>query len=277
MKVISNDSIDPELPQFLPLDFRVNDSISAWYTLKDYYAYDDGSAEYSVRLTQPGNRLAYRFDMLTDTATLYGFHIYFPYLGGSNSETVDFYIYGNNEGFPTSTPIYSALSRTISKKSNDEFIYVQIEPPLFIQDTTLFIGYKEPVSSTIAVGLDKSNDTGDQIYVFVGSGWTQNSDVQGSLMIRPVFGPGNGVPVTGVNDETTKMLLYPNPNNGVFYIEDEVGDLVIHDITGRPVPWHLEETDGTSRITMQSPSAGMYIVRWRNKRGVYQRKIVVGK
>jgi hypothetical protein len=275
MKVISNDSIDPELPQFLPLDFRVNDTLSAWYTLKDFYAYDDGTAEYSVRLTQPGNRLAYRFDMLTDTATLYGFYMYFPYLGGSNSETLDLYVYGNNEGVPTDRPIYSALSRTVSKKSNNEFIYIQIEPPQFIQDTTFYIGYKEPVSSTIAIGLDKSNDTGDQIFVSVGSGWFQNTDVQGSLMIRPVFGPGNGPPVTGINDETKNVALYPNPNAGTFYIDDEIIELNILDITGRSVQWQLEDLDYAKKIKLQSPAPGLYIVRWNNKRGVYQKKIVI--
>jgi hypothetical protein len=138
MKVISNDSIDPELPAFLPLDFRVNDTISAWYTMKDYYAYDDGTAEYSAGLAQPGNRLAYQFDVLTDTATLYGFEIYFPYLGGTNSETLDLFVYGNDNGMPTQNPIYSALSRTITKNGNNEFIFIQIEP-LFIQDSTFFM------------------------------------------------------------------------------------------------------------------------------------------
>jgi hypothetical protein len=94
-------------------------------------------------------------------------------------------------------------------------------------------------------------------------------------MIRPVFGPGNGAPVTGINDETKNVALYPNPNSGTFYIEDEINDLNILDITGRSVQWHLEDVDYARKINLQSPAPGMYIIRWSNKRGVYQKKIVV--
>ncbi|HEX5168010.1 MAG TPA: T9SS type A sorting domain-containing protein [Cyclobacteriaceae bacterium] len=274
MKVISNDSIDPELPAFLPLDFRVNDTISAWYTLKDYYAYDDGIAEYSAGLTQPGNRLAYQFDILTDTATLYGFEIYFPYLGGTNSETLDLFVYGNDNGLPTLSPIYSALSRTITKNGNNEFLFIQIEP-LFIQDSTFYIGYKEPVSSNIKVGLDKSNDTGDKIFVYVGDSWSQNTDVKGSLMIRPIFGKGAGDIITDVPRENETIRLYPNPNRGEFYIEDEIIQLNIIDATGRPVGWQIEEMESGNKISMNSPSSGIYLVRWINKKGFYQKKILI--
>src|SRR5690606_15423833 len=39
------------------LDFTVNDTITTKYTLGDQYIYDDGIAEYSVKLTNPGNRV----------------------------------------------------------------------------------------------------------------------------------------------------------------------------------------------------------------------------
>src|SRR5690606_17687957 len=209
LKVISSDSIDAERPAFLPLDFRVNDTTSAWYSLRDYYAYDDGVAEYSVGLTQAGNRLAYRFEMISDTATLAGFEIYFPYLGGSNSQSLDLYIYGDEEGKPGLNPIYSLLSRTITKNTKNEFLYVPLQPPLFIDDSVFYIGYREPVSSGIKIGLDKGNDTGDKIFVYTGSTWQQNNDVQGSLMIRPVFG-GVADPITGVPDKERIREIYPN-------------------------------------------------------------------
>lgn len=274
MKLISSDSIDPERPSFLPLDFRVNDTLSASYTLRGYYAYDDGVAEYSVGLTQPGNRLAYRFDMLSDTATLAGFELYFPYLGGSNSQSVDLYIYGDDEGLPTQNPIYSILSRTITKNTRNEFLFIPLQPPLFIDDSVFYIGYREPVTSGIKVGLDKSSDTGDKMYVYTGSAWQQNTDIQGSLMIRPVFG-GVADPVTGVPEEARIRELFPNPNKGVFYISGQVWQLEITDVAGKQIPWTLEQGDDEQKVTLLAPTPGMYLVVWLNGNGTYQRKVLV--
>lgn len=274
MKVISSDSIDPERPGFLPLDFRVNDTTSAWYTMRDYYAYDDGVAEYSVGLTQPGNRLAYRFDMLADTATLVGFAIYFPYLGGSNTQSVDLYVYENEDDHPASSPLYSILSRTITKNTQNEFIYIPLQPPLFIDDSVFYIGYKEPVSSKIKIGLDKSNDTGDRMYVYTGSSWSQNSDITGSLMIRTFFG-GGADPVTGLPDEITANTIHPNPSNGEFYIPGVVRKLEIIDVTGSSVGWAVEEGEEKQKVTLSRPTPGMYIVTWSDGQIIHQGKVLV--
>ncbi len=274
VKVISSDSIDAERPAFLPLDFRVNDTTSISYSLRNYYAYDDGVAEYSVGLTQAGNRLAYRFKMLSDTATLAGFEIYFPYLGGSNSQSLDLYIYADDEGKPGQNPIYSILSRTITKNTRNEFLFIPLQPSLFINDSVFYISYREPVSSGIKIGLDKSNDTGDQIFVYTGSTWQQNNDIQGSLMIRPVFG-GVADPITAVPDKERGREIYPNPNRGVFYITGAVSHLAITDVTGKKIPWSLEANGTDNKVTLPSPVPGLYIVTWTTVDGVRQRKVLV--
>lgn len=274
LKVISSDSIDAERPAFLPLDFRVNDTTSTWYSLRDYYAYDDGIAEYSAGLTQAGNRLAYQFEMRSDTATLAGILIYFPYLGGSNSQSLDLYIYGDDNGQPTQNPIYSMLGRTITKNTQNEFMYLPLQPPLFINDSIFYIGYREPVISGIKVGLDKSNDTGDRIFVLTGGTWQQNADVQGSLMIRPVFG-GKADPVTGVPGEERGPDLYPNPNDGTFFLPGAIEHVEIVDVTGRPVAWSLENDGDKTRVILSSPVSGMYLVKWIDAGSVRQRKVLV--
>lgn len=274
VKVISSDSIDAERPAFLPLDFRVNDTTSTSYSLRNYYAYDDGVAEYSVGLTQAGNRLAYRFKMFSDTATLAGFEIYFPYLGGSNSQSLDLYIYADDEGKPGQNPVYSILSRTITKNTRNEFLFIPLQPSLFISDSVFYISYREPVSSGIKIGLDKSNDTGDQIFVYTGSTWQQNNDIQGSLMIRPVFG-GVADPITAVPDKERGREIYPNPNRGIFYITGAVSHLAITDVTGKEIPWSLEANGTDNKVTLPSPVPGVYIVTWTAADGVRQRKVLV--
>jgi hypothetical protein len=86
---------------YRPIDFRANDTVNVKYSLKDYYAYDDGVAEYAAGLTQAGNRAAYLFEMLTPLPdTLVGIDFYVPDYGLSSNMTTDFYIYKDNGGVP---------------------------------------------------------------------------------------------------------------------------------------------------------------------------------
>lgn len=274
LRVNSGDKKDTTRFHYLPLDFTLNDTITTSYPLRQYYAYDDGRADYTVRLTNPGNRLAYRFVMPIDTATLYGFYIYFPYAGGPSSEQLDFYIYPDVDGKPGS-PVSSVLSRTITKNGSNQFMKVPIEA-LFLTDSIFYIGYKQPVSDNIRLGLDKNNDTGENIFVFANNAWTQSTDVHGSLMIRPFFGKGNGV-ITALPENESHVMLHPNPNKGEFVIPGEVTQLTIFDITGKTISWHMDESNGDKEITLDYPSSGVYFVRWTNQRGTYTRKIFVGK
>ena len=43
---------------YKPIDFRLNDTTRAEYLVSNYYAYDDGSAEYGIGLNQPGAKAA---------------------------------------------------------------------------------------------------------------------------------------------------------------------------------------------------------------------------
>jgi len=75
--LIDSGDYDPDI--YSPIDFRSNDTLRTTYFLKNYYAYDDGIAEYAVGLAQSGNVAAYRFVMQTTEAdTVNGVYVYFP-------------------------------------------------------------------------------------------------------------------------------------------------------------------------------------------------------
>ena len=103
VKLFTGDTFDPKTGDFAndydlnykPIDFRSNDTLSADYLLNEYYAYDDGIAEYAAGLTQAGNRAAILFQMVTaEDDTLVGVDIYVPDYGLSSNLTADFFIYG---------------------------------------------------------------------------------------------------------------------------------------------------------------------------------------
>jgi hypothetical protein len=80
---------------------------------------------------------------------------------------------------------------------------------------------------------------------------------------------------TGVEE----VRVYPNPNNGNFFIEipnaEETAYVKVLDIQGRAV---LEkESAGSSQVQihMQQVSAGVYFVEVKNGETLYRTKIVV--
>ncbi len=93
-------------------------------------------------------------------------------------------------------------------------------------------------------------------------------------MIRPIFGPGKPGPNTSVED-TPELSIYPNPSSGTFYISSLVEEAILFDTTGKRILINLElETDRT-RISIQSPASGLFVLRTYQNKVWKSSKIVV--
>jgi hypothetical protein len=273
MDVISNDEDDGKKYKFSPLDLRVNDSISTTFTLKDYYAYDDGVAEYAAGLTQPGNMAAVEFNMPEETKdTLVAILFYFPDYAISNNTSVDFTIYSNLSG-DNETVLQTINSKSIVPKGLNNFTQINFQPPLPVEDK-FYIGWTQPSVVKPQVGLDYSNDTGDKIFVKTFGTWKQNTSIHGSLMIRPVFGRGNGGVVTNLPEEKSPLRIYPNPNDGSFFINGMYDHLQIINTTGQSINFSSEDFGGKTKITLAA-TAGLYLVKTRVGASTVVKKIVV--
>jgi hypothetical protein len=79
-------------------------------------------------------------------------------------------------------------------------------------------------------------------------------------MIRPVFGKGNGGPITGT-EILPSVPVYPNPNQGTFYISARIEDAVLYDLSGRKIAIGIDKESATTKITMVAPVAGLYLLR----------------
>ena len=280
VKLFTGDTFDPKTGDFandyalnyLPIDFRVNDTINVSYFLKDYYAYDDGVAEYSAGLTQSGNRAAYLFEMLTALPdTLVGIDFYAPDYGLSSNMTTDFYVFNDNGGVPGDV-LYTIPSFAIQRKGLNKFQRIRILEP-FLVEGKFYIGWRAPVGPTLKIGLDVSNDSGDKIFVNTNGTWVQNTDIAGSLMIRPVF--GSGEIVTGIEEELSGIKVYPNPSAGEFYVKGDFDQLHVTTITGLPIVFTLHGGEADHRINLQNASSGLYILRIQKGEHIHTTKIVV--
>lgn len=257
-------------------DLVSNDTVSAFFKLTDYYAYDDGSAEYAAVLNESDDILAYRFDMLTDQPDiLVGFDIYVPQYSVNNFTSTEFFVMEAFNGQPArengTDKRLTTRTTSIQKTSRDRFQRIDIQPTLV--QGSFFIGWTGSTTTPLRVGLDYSNSTVDRIFIDTDGTWQVNTGLRGgSLMVRPVFGTGG--PVNGIEDEKTSMV-YPNPSQGLFYIQGRVADLSILSITGQSVSFTSSFEDDRTRIEILGGSAGLYILRFKAGSVSVVRKLVL--
>jgi hypothetical protein len=258
--------------KYRPLDFRSNDTLRANYRLHNYYAYDDGSADYAVTLTNPSNRAAYLFELATDEPdTLIGFDIYYPDYGISPNLTVDFTVYDDNGGIP-GVPIYTLPSYAIRKYGLNNFQKIRFGEQ-FLVEKNFYIGWKGTVGGTFKVGLDTNNDSASKLFVFINGAWYPNTDFTGSLMIRPVF--GKGTIVTGIEEDEVSAQIYPNPNEGSFFVPTSFRILQINNVTGQSIAFSTEEQGENQRVSLGTSAPGLYLIRLQKGNQIFSSKIVI--
>jgi hypothetical protein len=287
MQVISNDQLDAQRFNFQPFDLQINDTVSETYHLKNFYAYDDGVAEYAAGLIESGNVLAYEFEMppgLNDTLkVLQGFEIYFPPFGITTNQTVDFLVFQEGDGKPRGEGLLIIPARTPHNNGVNKFQRFRFFPALQIEGNKFFIGWRQPVSGKVLVGLDNSNDTGSKMFYNVEGSvipkaehWQQNTVVKGSLMIRPIFTTGEVDITTGIGEEPD-FAIYPNPTKGSFYIDGIVDRLDVISSTGQKILVAIQHDNGKTLVDMKSSVSGLYILRYVQGGTVKTQKIIVTK
>lgn len=264
-----------------PIDFRINDTVRNTYSLRDYYAYDDGIAEYAAGLIETGDLIAYEFELpFNDTFTqdtLIAFDIYLPPYGMTSNQTVDFFIYGDNNGVPNdAAPLLRFSGKSVSRKKLNEFQRIAFLPAILIDQPKFYIGWKQPSVGKMLVGLDISNDTGDKVFVNVNGTWTKNDRVHGSLMVRPVFGSGLVETQVGTEEEVVPFSIFPNPSRGSFYIEGPMDHLEVLSITGQRVSFESVHESDRTLVQLNQP-AGLYLLRCTKGSFTKTHKVIISR
>jgi hypothetical protein len=265
---------------FIPgYDLKINDTLRANYTFKDYYAYDDGSAEYSVYLTNPNNRCVVEFPMLTtDYAYLTGFDVYLPDFGVLANQTMDFLVYDRSPAGtgPASTPTL-VFNRTVTGQGLDKFLHVgPIIPAIQVKDV-FYIGWLAPSIGKPKIGEDYSNNTGNRIYTNDNGTWLQNpGGLTGSLMIRP-YVQYSEPPVVGVTPEAEPgtLTVFPNPCQGSCFIRGTYDALTLLNSTGQPVPFNEARENDRTRLSFPTAAPGLYLLRITKGNTSKTEKIIV--
>lgn len=260
---------------FEDIDFRHNDTTQVTHTLSSYYAYDDGTAEFGAGLNRQNDLLAYRYDMVKDTTDhIVAIDIYFPYINQ------------DPDGKPLELMIWSVGSANIPlDELHKQTVYVSRIPGInsFTRyelsksvpvNGSFFIGYNQKIDSDMAVGLDKNTNSGDKIYFNLEGDWQQNTIVEGSLMMRPVFGSKtNGeTPVEPPVDYS--VHVFPNPSAGTFRIRGRFQELRVYDIRGVEKNFSLFFENDEAILRLENHPDGIYILQFADHRKLHTIKVM---
>jgi hypothetical protein len=246
-------------PKFAPMDFRLNDTTASEYRLSSFYAYDDGTAEYGAALNQPGAQVAYEFNLVgAEDGFVNSLHLYFPQFGYGLSQVIELRIWSSLD---ESSLLYSEVV-TLQRTDENEFWIKNLTKTVKVP-AKFYVGWKQSSAAIIAIGFDKNTNSGNKIHFNISGSWETNTLLNGSLMIRPVFGEGVD-PIDGVEDDYLDVgrMPFPNPSNGTFVIPGHVDNIAVIDLSGRPVHFAAVEGFDETQVAMASASPGIYIVRY---------------
>ncbi len=251
---------------------RANDTLERSIPFKNYYAFDDGTAERAYGILNQNNaRVAIEFQPLAPD-TLRGLMINFAH-AGTDAEQNSFRIavWSFDNGQPGS-PIY--VSDSVYKPQygyyHNDFMPFELDTPVYIPGA-VYIGYIQSSANAIHIGLDQN--TLNATPKFYGNGfiWYQ-SLVPGTVMLRPYF---KYTPVNLGEDEAQRLNVnvYPNPATDALRIENASHDNVtweIYNLTGQRVA-----SGDTDFAQVAHLPRGIYIVHVKSNRALSMHKIVL--
>jgi len=252
----------------------INDTATANITLDRHYAYDDGSAETAAGVNTANGQLALLY-VLPVRDTLTDVQIYFPNTESDQAdESLRLKVWsrlGRDEVITHTQTIFINASDSL-----DKFTTYPLSKALLVGDS-LFIGIQQTGQVPLFIGLDKNNQFGERIFFNTSGVWVANDRVQGSLMLRPVFGSTDDI-ITSIDEtQTTPFKLYPNPvTDPIVNIKGPLEDLVkvnVYDLSGRVIPAGFDKSQKV--IEFAALNKGVYIIRLATRKQVYVEQLIL--
>lgn len=267
-----------DVPPPIPVDqLRRNDTISSYTDLDDYYAYDDGSAEYMLWMNRLG-RVAVRY-VMNQKDTLAGVKMALvPVFAGVSGQAFTIQVWSNKNGKPDGV-LYQQSATVNYANTRNGFTDFKFASGVAVPDT-FYIGWLQIAADRIAFGFDKNSQLGNEhlFYNISSQEWVQETGLKGSLMIRPYVGGVDNNPITG--EEPTPVLkvqVYPNPTDGIIRWDNErITKIEVFTIAGNQVH-SINPRNGEKETSLSSLQNGLYILRLTDGKVVTTQKILLYK
>ena len=249
------------------VDLRVNDTIRHDYLLHDYYAFDDGTAEFAAGTNIRNGQVAVQY-WVQQADTLSHVDIHFPNISPiqQSDPVLTLKILKNLDD---EFPLRDQQITVKSDSSRNGFTRYTLERPVVVSDT-FYVAYQQFINDYISIGFDRSN-TQASPYIFENTNgdWIQNISLQGALMIRPVF--QNGIEwILGVEPKE-EIHVYPNPTLGMIKIPGNYDKIELLDLSGKVL--FVEQMSPHHDITKFEE--GLYLLRIHQNQTYQVKKIIL--
>ncbi len=263
-----------------------NNTIQRKQIFDNYYAYDDGTAEAGYGLTGTGTKfgqVAYHFSTLKPDAII-GVEIYFCQTKNNASRKyfwLDVREKSKDGNYPSSETLYQVEGLRPEYESEiNQFHYYPFPEPVYVTGD-YYIGWTQTTDDLLNVGLDLNGNAKSQLSYNIGGGW-QPSEINGALMIRPVF-DGNFAPtkkaIASSSSTELPAQIGPNPVSEILYItlpsdyDTDKINLSVTNLVGKKV-LNLKKTS-RREINFSNFPKGIYLLEISAESGKKVRQKVI--
>ncbi|MFP4024147.1 MAG: T9SS type A sorting domain-containing protein [Thiohalospira sp.] len=263
--------------------YRWNDTTSFRQKFFNYYAFDDGTSENGYGIYGEGSELAMvamRFETYKKD-TLRGIQIYFNQtLNQANQNNFTLMVWNENNNRPGSVIYKQDDVKPIDQDSLNKFTSFILDTTLILENP-FYIGWQKiATTEMLNVGFDVNTINNDKLFYNLSGNWTQ-SQFEGTLMIRPMFGHEINLPTSikqQDNKEPLEFTIFPNPAKNELNIKFPTFNIhqnsryTIFDSYGRV--FSDQRLDKNS-INISHLNQGIYFIRISSAEGTTTKKFIV--
>ncbi len=271
-----------------------NDKVSQNTYFKNYFAYDDGTAEQQFN-TNNTTTAALKF-RLNVKDTIRGVQFFFPFIKGNATPGAAFTLRIWKDSLKT-TPVFEQSNITpyyLTQKVDtlQGFTSYRLETRakkdtfIILPAGDFFIGWQNVGNVEIPIGLDRNNlDKSQYAFQFFGGVWSNIGTQKGAIMVRPIV--GGTVPQNSSSLKISElslssvMSIYPNPASDRLNFDIKTGIAENYEVSVFSLVGRLEKREILRGSFLDIPdlATGVYVLKIRNMENnrVFNHKIVVQK
>tara|TARA_R110002020_G_scaffold921_8_gene4611 strand:+ start:24524 stop:26332 length:1809 start_codon:yes stop_codon:yes gene_type:complete len=251
---------------FQTVNYELNDTVRTSFPLLDYFAYDNGSADYAAGINQRSGQLAVLYNTPQEVY-LKGISINFTNPNQAN-QAVDINVWKDLD----ENPIFTREDLIAVKEAGQEFLYYSLDTNIKV-DGDFYIGFTQFTNDFIHVGLDKVNDQGDKLFYNVVGAWAQNDEIRGSLMIRPHISLDPPFETPAAAEQSIR--IYPNPVETLLNLEGTFDEVRVFDSFGREIFLERQLSSKGEIVNFNGQRPGVYVLNLTTEAGLQSYRILV--